>query len=191
MPVISADFFYLSGSVEAPRFTLGEEEEEMVAAGVGAPEEELADGVAPGGRKFGKRPILVLWERDSHALYSIVLPNKRVSTRYTVDNAVRCIDRQWGFAGQRIVLKGDGEPALQAALEAVAKERAGEATVEVTRLREVAAHSRLRADPLGSPGDRTRRQRPVASIFGPSVGGPPRCVALHASRRRPRWQDTP
>ena len=129
MPVISADFFFLGGTLESPAYTLGEEEEEMAAAGVGAPE---ADAVAVPVKPMRKRPILVLWERRSCALCSIMLPDKRSTTRYSVENIVWCVDRHWGFAGQRIVLKGNGEPALQALLEAIAKEHAGEAVVEAT-----------------------------------------------------------
>ena len=80
---------------------------------VGAPEgDPHQQGPGAESRRMGKRPILVLWERKSNALFAAMLPNKAATTRYNVQSAVACIDRHWGFAGQRIVLKGDGEPAL-------------------------------------------------------------------------------
>ncbi|MDP6295254.1 MAG: hypothetical protein QF618_04505, partial [SAR324 cluster bacterium] len=39
---------------------------------------------------------------------------------------------EWGLAGERVVLRGDGEPALQALLKAVAARRKGPTSVEVS-----------------------------------------------------------
>ena len=119
VPVISADFWYLGGTPGNP--VLAKEGED--------PAEHEAGGELPP-QRMAKRPILVLWEQGSSALYCLMLPSKRLADRYGVENVVRVIDRFWGFAGQRVVLKGDGEPALQALLEAAAAEHSGEATVE-------------------------------------------------------------
>ena len=45
---------------------------------------------------------------------------------------VRIVDVEWGLAGERVVLRGDGEPALQALLKAVAAKRQGPAPAEVS-----------------------------------------------------------
>ena len=86
----------------------------MAFAGVGLPEgaEAPAD--------FLRRPCLVLWEAKERALASFMLPSKALSNPYALNAFVRTVDVEWGLAGERVVLRGDGEPALQALPKAVA-----------------------------------------------------------------------
>ena len=45
---------------------------------------------------------------------------------------VRLLDEDWGFAGEKVVLRGDGEPALQALLREVGAQRRGESPLKVS-----------------------------------------------------------
>ena len=81
---------------------------------------------------FLKKPILVLWEARSRAMIRIMLPAKALSDAYAARTCARAMDQEWGFQGQRVVLRGDGEPALQALLKEIGRLRAGPAAVEVS-----------------------------------------------------------
>ena len=137
---VSADFWYLrkrqnklvvepedEDEVDDPREpTAADQAAEMAFAGVGAAEgaEAPAD--------FVRRPCLVLWEAKERALASFMLPCKALSNPFALRTCVRTIDEEWGLAGERVVLRGDGEPALQALLKAVAARRQGPSPVEVS-----------------------------------------------------------
>ena len=128
--MISADFWYLrkrKGKILLERDDSDGEEE--VAQEEESPEEESAGEART---NFLKKPILVLWEARSRALFCLMLPTKALSDTYGPRHCVRTIDRKWGFLGQRIVLREDGEPALQALLEEIGTRHAGAAAGEVS-----------------------------------------------------------
>ena len=98
----------------------------MRAAGVGNAE---GDDSA---QSFLKKPILVLWEAKSQALACFMLRIKSLSDQHAVKSAVKLIDEDWGYAGEKVLLRGDGEPALQALLHEVAGRRRGTTPIKVS-----------------------------------------------------------
>ena len=94
----------------------------MRAAGVGDPEGAEVS--------FLKKPILVLWEARTRALSCVMLRTQALSDPYAVQAAARTVDTEWGYAGEQVVLRGDGEPALQALRTEIAAKRRGTAPIE-------------------------------------------------------------
>ena len=98
----------------------------MRAAGVGD-----AEGADPAA-SFLKRPILVVWEAKSRSLACFTLRPKSTADAHARKSVVRLLDEDWGFAGEKVVLRGDGEPALQALLREVGAQRRGESPLKVS-----------------------------------------------------------
>ena len=94
----------------------------------------MAEQQAEAGAEKGflKKPILVLWEARARALACLMLFTKALADPFALKSCVRLLDVEWGLAGERIVLRGDGEPALQALLRELGAKRKGPAAVEVS-----------------------------------------------------------
>ena len=122
---VCCDFWYPgAGAGDGGEAEEEEEEEED--------EEERAEG-ENGKKALDRLPALVLWDGTTKALAASLLPGKSVvRNRYAVDYAVTVIDHDWGLAGETVILKGDGEPALVAFRKEVAGARRGRTILETS-----------------------------------------------------------
>ena len=121
---VCCDFWYPgAGADDGGEADEKEEEEE---------EEERAEE-EHGKKALDRLPALVLWDSATKALAASLLPGKSVArNRYAVDSAVTVIDHDWGLAGETVILKGDGEPALVAFRKEVAEARRGRTILETS-----------------------------------------------------------
>jgi len=79
-------------------------------------------------QKKGK-PILVIYDGTTKMLNSVMVPRKGAND-YAIKAMIATVDLEWGYAGEKIIVKNDGEPAAVALAEHFAEARAGQTLLE-------------------------------------------------------------
>jgi len=127
-PTVCHDFWYPAAGAE----DTGDEEEDGEEEGGSEREEEETGEL--GGKTLDELPALVLWEASTKGLAATSLPSKAATAAsgYGTSYSITVIDHDWGLAGERITLRGDGERALVALRKRVATGRAGRTNPETT-----------------------------------------------------------